>query len=100
MHLGMEDRATGRVSMLVLVPWFKAYRTRSRTYVHDYKNRRALFLRPAYRRQRLAAGVGEGLKIMTRRCTTRSTKGFEIEFRALLTDGAQEEVRFERVVAS
>jgi hypothetical protein len=31
-------------------------------------------------------------------CTTRSTKGFEIEFRALLTDGAQEEeVRFERV---
>jgi hypothetical protein len=31
------------------------------------------------------------------RCTTRSTKGFEIEFRALLTDGAQAEVRFERV---
>ncbi len=30
-------------------------------------------------------------------CTTRSTKGFEIEFRALLSDGAQEEVRFERV---
>jgi hypothetical protein len=30
-------------------------------------------------------------------CTTRSTKGFEIEFRALLTDGAQEEVRVERV---
>ncbi len=30
-------------------------------------------------------------------CTTRSTKGFEIEFSALLTDGAQEEVRFERV---
>jgi len=30
-------------------------------------------------------------------CTTRSTKGFEIEFRALLTDGAQEVVRFERV---
>jgi hypothetical protein len=29
---------------------------------------------------------------------TRSTKGFEIEFCALLTDGAQEEeVRFERV---
>ncbi len=28
-------------------------------------------------------------------CTTRSTKGFEIEFRALLTDGAQE-VRFEQ----
>ncbi len=34
----------------------------------------------------------------TPRCTTRSTKGFEIEFRALLTDRAQEEVRFERVV--
>jgi hypothetical protein len=33
-------------------------------------------------------------------CTTGSTKGFEIEFRALLTDGAQEEVRFERVAAS
>ena len=33
----------------------------------------------------------------TRPCTTRSTKGFEIEFRALLSDGAQEEVRFERV---
>ena len=32
-------------------------------------------------------------------CTTRSTKGFEIEFRALLNDGAQEEVRFERVAA-
>jgi hypothetical protein len=31
------------------------------------------------------------------RCTTRSTKGFEIEFRALLTDGAQQEVCFERV---
>ena len=30
-------------------------------------------------------------------CTTRSTKGFEIEFRALLNDGAQEEERFERV---
>jgi hypothetical protein len=30
-------------------------------------------------------------------CTTRSTKGFEIEFRALLTNGAQEEVRFERM---
>ena len=30
-------------------------------------------------------------------CTTRSTKGFEIEYRTLLTDGAQEEVRFERV---
>jgi hypothetical protein len=30
-------------------------------------------------------------------CTTRFTKEFEIEFRALLTDGAQEEVRFERV---
>jgi hypothetical protein len=30
-------------------------------------------------------------------CTTRSTKWFEIEFRALLTDDAQEEVRFERV---
>jgi hypothetical protein len=31
-------------------------------------------------------------------CTTRSTKGFEIEFRALLSDGAQEEeVCFERV---
>ena len=29
-------------------------------------------------------------------CTTRFTKEFEIEFRALLTDGAQE-VRFERV---
>jgi hypothetical protein len=29
-------------------------------------------------------------------CTTRFTKKFEIEFRALLTDGAQE-VRFERV---
>ena len=29
---------------------------------------------------------------------TLSTKGFEIEFRALLTDGAhEEEVRFERV---
>jgi hypothetical protein len=27
----------------------------------------------------------------------RSTKGYEIEFRALLTDGAQEEVRLERV---
>jgi hypothetical protein len=26
------------------------------------------------------------------------TKGFEIEFRALLADGAQEEVRFKRVV--
>jgi hypothetical protein len=32
------------------------------------------------------------------RCTTRSKKGYEIEFCALLTDGAQEEVRFERVV--
>ena len=30
-------------------------------------------------------------------CTTQITKGYEIEFRALLTDGAQEEVRFERV---
>jgi hypothetical protein len=30
-------------------------------------------------------------------CTTRSTKGFEIEFCALLTNGAQEEVRFEWV---
>jgi hypothetical protein len=30
-------------------------------------------------------------------CTTRSTKGFEIEFRTLLTEGAQEVVRFERV---
>jgi hypothetical protein len=29
-------------------------------------------------------------------CTTRSTKGFEIEFRTLLTDGAQE-VRSKRV---
>ncbi len=34
---------------------------------------------------------------MTFPCTTRSTKGFEIEFCALLTDGAHEEVRFERV---
>ena len=30
-------------------------------------------------------------------CTTRSTKGYEIEFRALLTDDAQDEVRLERV---
>jgi hypothetical protein len=32
-------------------------------------------------------------------CATQVTKGFEIEFRTLLTDGAQEEVRFERVEA-
>ena len=37
---------------------------------------------------------------MTRPCTIRSTKRFEIEFRALLTDGAQEEVRFERVAVA
>jgi hypothetical protein len=32
-------------------------------------------------------------------CTTRSTKGYEIEFRVLLTDGTQE-VRFKRVAVS
>ena len=45
--------------------------------------------------------LGEELEVskseLISSCTTRSTKGFEIEFRALLTDGAQEEVRFERV---
>ncbi len=35
---------------------------------------------------------------LTPPCTTQLTKGFEVEFRALLTDGAhEEEVRFERV---
>ncbi len=33
-------------------------------------------------------------------CKTRSTKGFEIEFRAQLTDGAYEEVCFERVAVA
>jgi hypothetical protein len=33
-------------------------------------------------------------------CTAQLTKGFEVEFRALLTDGAQEEVRFERMAVS
>jgi hypothetical protein len=34
---------------------------------------------------------------LTPPCTTQLTIGFEVEFRALLTDGAQEEVRFERM---
>ena len=34
---------------------------------------------------------------LTPPCTTQLTKGFEVEFRALLTDGAQAEVRFERM---
>jgi hypothetical protein len=34
-------------------------------------------------------------------CTAQLTKGFEVEFRALLTDGAhEEEVRFERMAVS
>ncbi len=45
----------------------------------------------------LCGDVGFLESEMTPPCTTRSTKGFEIEFRALLSDGAQEEVRFERV---
>jgi hypothetical protein len=44
----------------------------------------------------LCGDVGFLESEMTRPCTTRSTKGFEIEFRALLSDGAQE-VRFERM---
>ncbi len=44
----------------------------------------------------LCGDVGFFESEMTRPCTTRSTKGFEIEFRALLSDGAQE-VRFEPV---
>ena len=37
-----------------------------------------------------------GLGGTSSRCTTQITKGFEIEFHALLTDGRQE-VRFERM---
>jgi hypothetical protein len=45
----------------------------------------------------LCGDVGFLESEMARPWTTHFTKGFEIEFRALLTDGAQEEVRFERV---
>ena len=47
----------------------------------------------------LCGDVGFLESEMARPCTPRSTKGFKIEFRALLTDGAQEEVRFERVAS-
>jgi hypothetical protein len=46
-----------------------------------------------------AAPIGaDSFAAFVRRCTTQLTKGFEIEFRAVLTAGGAPEVRFERVV--
>jgi len=50
---------------------------------------------------KMSGMLGEELEVSKSepisRCTTRSKKGHEIEFSALLTEGAQEEVRLERV---